>query len=118
MTIQMDIDASSPFSAAFNYCSGKTGERFQNPVYPVTEFFNGSQFRENLATVHRFGRRIAAKARERHQLVSSKTSLDPERGSYGSLLDMLVQTLEDERLVQDAALNFLSAGRQHLFWLP
>ncbi|KAL9617837.1 MAG: hypothetical protein Q9160_007387 [Pyrenula sp. 1 TL-2023] len=113
-------DASSPFSAAFDYCSGKTGERFQNPVYPVTELFSGSRFRENLATVRRFGRSIVAKARERHGLAPSKASMNSERGSYGSLLSMLVHTLEDEGLVQDAALNFLSAGRdttaQSLTW--
>ena len=84
MILKMDVDASSPFSAAFDYCSGKIGERFQNPIYPVTEFFNGSSFRESLATVRSFG--------------------------YRNLLDMLVQTLKDEKLVQDAALNFLSAG--------
>lgn len=106
----MDIDTSSPFSAAFDYCSGQTGERFQNPIYQITELFNGSKFRASLTDVHKFGREIAAKARERQRSKAVKAFLKSEKPGYGNLLDMLMQTLDDEKVVQDAALNFLSAG--------
>lgn len=106
----MEIDVSSPFSAAFDYCSGKTGERFQNPMYLITELINGSKFQQSLAEVHDFGCEIITKAKEQQNTIAIEDLMKFEEAKYRNLLDMLVQTLEDDNLVRDAALNFLSAG--------
>ena len=111
---QMDIPSTSPFTAAFEYCSEKTGERFQNPLYPLTELFTGARFRSSLAEVRRFGDKIVARAIERQQDSKSLKSENREQASYGRLLDAFMDALDDPQLVRDAALNFLSAGTAHL----
>ncbi|KAL9109032.1 MAG: hypothetical protein Q9227_006272 [Pyrenula ochraceoflavens] len=117
----MEIPASSPFTTAFEYCSGKTGERFQNPLYYLTELLTGFRFRESLSEVRQFGEAIVAKADERQRQSHLKTSADSGKEvSYGRLLDAFLDILGERKLVQDAALNFLSAGRdttaQALTW--
>jgi cytochrome P450 len=116
---KMDISAASPFSRAFDYASDRTGRRFQNPLYFITELVTGSKFRSSLAEVKRFGQEIVsnARARRREQKQAKPTS-DP---AIGSLIDSLMDAFDDDpSLTADAALNFLSAGRdttaQSLTW--
>jgi cytochrome P450 len=135
----MDIDASSPFSKAFDHASSQIGLRFQNPLYKLTELLTGSSFRAALVEVKRFGRQIVAEARRRRgreAFESLITNTDEEENTlhqqrkngsndsqgleFGSLIDSLIESLSDPQVVADSALNFLSAGRdttaQSLTW--
>ncbi|OAP63277.1 hypothetical protein AYL99_02504 [Fonsecaea erecta] len=131
MAYDMEIEASSPFSKAFDHASSQIGLRFQNPLYRLTEFLTGSSFRAALVEVKRFGRQIVSEARKRrareafeslitntHQEEAQlkrqrqKSDNDDESGlGFGTLIDSLIESLGDPKLVADAALNFLSAGR-------
>jgi cytochrome P450 len=115
----MDVSASSPFSRAFDYASDQTGRRFQNPLYFITELFAGSRFRSSLAEVKEFGQEIVSNARKRRSQRGKKSQ--PANSNFGSLVDSLMDAFEDDpNLTADAALNFLSAGRdttaQSLTW--
>ena len=116
----MDIDANSPFSRAFDYASDHVGLRFQNPLYFLTEIFNGSKFQDALSEVKGFGNQIvhSAKRRRGHQALTSL--VENEEPEFGSLIDSLIETFSNPTIVADAALNFLSAGRdttaQSLTW--
>lgn len=136
---QMEIDASSPFSKAFDHASSQIGLRFQNPLYRLTEIFTGSSFRASLVEVKRFGKQIVTEARKRRardafeSLINNtneeeaKLQKDREEGKhdseglgFGTLIDSLIESLADPTIVADAALNFLSAARdttaQSLTW--
>jgi cytochrome P450 len=115
----MDISATSPFSCAFDYASDRTGRRFQNPLYFITELVTGSKFRSSLTEVKRFGQEIVSNARARRsERKQTKSTSEP---TFGSLVDSLMDAFDDDpNLTADAALNFLSAGRdttaQSLTW--
>ena len=112
----MDIHNSDPFSRSFDYASGKTGERFQNPLWQITEVFFGKQFRDSVARVKAFGDVIvksAVMSRQSKGLVTSKDSADYETFETisGSLINSLLDSIDDPQMVADAALNYLSAGK-------
>jgi cytochrome P450 len=129
----MEMHADDEFGVAFDYASGVTAERFQNPLWPVTELLFGARFRQALVLVKAFGGRIVEKA-TRDSRVSGKSqaaALDGEHptrdarlarkpSTEGSLIHSLLDALGDQTLVADAALNYLSAGRdttaQALTW--
>ncbi len=63
MAYNMEMHADDEFTVAFDYASGATTERFQNPLWFVTEAVAGSaDLRRALATVKAFGRRIVSTA--------------------------------------------------------
>ncbi|TGO33663.1 hypothetical protein BHYA_0233g00110 [Botrytis hyacinthi] len=121
MAYDMDMRSGDPFSLAFEYASGATGERFQNPLWPVTEMVFGGRFRSSIAKVKAFGTEIvsnAVKARQEKSPVNNEqNSLD---SISGSLINSLLESIDDHQMVADAALNYLSAGRdttaQALTW--
>ncbi len=106
---QMEMHSDDEFTVAFDYASGATTERFQNPLWPVTEVFLGSRLRNSIAIVKAFGKRIVAKAvaDRREGVPASCGKLDQ---ISGSLIQSLLDAIDDEKLVADAALNYLSAG--------
>lgn len=114
----MDIHNSDPFSEAFDYASGATGERFQNPLWQITEIFFGGRFRKSVSTVKKFGSVIVSDATKSRGDVS-KTSTTPSPwhppksidAISGTLINSLLDSISDEKLVADAALNYLSAGK-------
>jgi cytochrome P450 len=115
----MKISATSPFSRAFDYASDRTGRRFQNPLYFISELVTGSKFRSSLAEVKRFGQAIVSNARARRR--ESEQARPISDATFGSLVDSLMDAFDDDpTLTADAALNFLSAGRdttaQSLTW--
>ncbi|ETI25933.1 hypothetical protein G647_02710 [Cladophialophora carrionii CBS 160.54] len=139
MAYDMEIDASSPFSKAFDHASSQIGLRFQNPLYRITEMFTGSSFRASLVEVRRFGKQIVTEARKRRArdaFESLVTNTNEEEDKlrtqrrdpiadgnglgFGTLIDSLIEALGEPTIVADAALNFLSAGRdttaQSLTW--
>lgn len=58
----MDMPASLPFSKSFDFASGATGERFQNPFYKLKEFVLGAPLRKAVFEVKTFGSRIVSAA--------------------------------------------------------
>ena len=115
---------SDAFSSAFDFASGKTGERFQNPLWQITEMFLGSPFRKAIHDVKSFGTKIVATAVKSRQ---SKMISDPRGKTFeaisGSLIHSFLDSLDDHEMVANAALNYLSAGRYNtihtslLWWL-
>lgn len=112
----MEMHHSDPFTVAFDYASGITGERFQNPLWKITEVLTGGKLRRSLAQVKIFGTEIIAKAvgaRENRTAESKDANpVSPKtfEGVAGSLINSLLDTIDDHEMVADAALNFLTAG--------
>lgn len=127
MAYGLDIDATSDFATAFDYASGKTGDRFQNPIWQITELINGSKLRAAIREVHRFGKEIVSTAESRYNSEQQKLHHDNKDNSKaqhdearGTLIESLLYKISDRRIVADSALNFLSAARdttaQALTW--
>lgn len=116
----MEIDASSPFSRAFDYASDHVARRFQNPLYQVTELFNGAKFRNSVDEVKKFGLHIVRTAKNRRANAAFESLVDNSDPVFGSLIDSLIETFRNPNVVADSAMNFLSAGRdttaQSLTW--
>lgn len=129
----MEISSTHPFSMAFDHASNHIGLRFQNPLYKITELFTGSAFRSSLEEVKRFGGDIVRNARKRRAKAafeslitqsdseqSQSASSGGENSRFGTLIDSLIESFANPTIVADAALNFLSAGRdttaQSLTW--
>lgn len=107
---QMNIHNSDPFSRSFDFASGATGKRFQNPLWQITEIFFGGEFRDSVARVKAFGSMLVAnavEARKTEKGVGPKTSFGQVSGS---LINSLLDSIDDQQMVADAALNYLSAG--------
>ena len=129
MAYNMEMHADDEFSMAFDYASGATTERFQNPLWFITEAIAGSaDLRKSLAVVKAFGRRIVSAAvadrKAQHgakdgSKSSTATTSSPSNSSLadskinevsGSLIQSLLDAISDQEVVADAALNYLSAG--------
>ncbi|TVY14087.1 Cytochrome P450 [Lachnellula arida] len=126
MAYNMEMHHSDTFTAAFDYASGATAERFQNPLWRITELFFGRKLRKSIAQVKAFGSEIVAKAvwaKQSKKPVSNvnTNSANTVEGISGSLIHSLLDTIDDHSVVADAALNYLTAGRdttaQALTWL-
>lgn len=124
---QMEMHADDEFSRCFDFASGATAERFQNPLWPITELFTGSKFRKSISIVKSFGRRIVARAVEDRSQAKPNPDLDISTNQdskldqiSGTLIQSLLDAIPDQTAVADAALTFLSAGRdttgQALTW--
>jgi cytochrome P450 len=128
MAYNMEMHTDDPFTTAFDYASGATAERFQNPMWFVTELFTGWRFRRSVKVVREFGQKIVAKAvadRHRGEYANGKVGEVSESESKldetsGTLINTLLDTIPSHQVVADAALNYLSAGRdttaQALTW--
>ncbi|RGP77508.1 cytochrome p450 oxidoreductase [Fusarium longipes] len=116
MAYNMEMHADDDFTLAFEHASGATAERFQNPLWFFTEMFTGARMRHSIATVKAYGKRIVTSAVADRKEAEGKTHSD----APGSLIQSLLDSIGDETLVADAALNYLSAGRdtvaQALTW--
>ena len=116
------LTAAHPFSRAFDYASGCIASRFQNPLYPLTELLNGSKFRSAIREVKRFGLHIVSAAKRRRGHLAFESLLEGnDAPQFSSLIDSLIDSLSgSDDLVADAAMNFLSAGRdttsENLTW--
>lgn len=120
----MEIHATDDFTEAFDYASSVTAERFQNPLWFITDRFRSS-FWSAICIVRKFGDEIVATAvDEQKRLPEIKTGtcdIDELDQTSGSLIRSLFNTLSgSNKMVADAALNYLSAGRdttaQALTW--
>ncbi|KAK4230177.1 cytochrome P450 86B1 [Podospora fimiseda] len=125
MAYNMEMHADDDFSKSFDYASGETAKRFQNPLWPITEFLFGNKFRRSVNIVKDFGQRIVANAVEDRLTDNKDALLDDDQESKldqisGSLIQSLLDAIGNEEMVADAALTYLSAGRdttgQALTW--
>ncbi|KAL8831293.1 MAG: hypothetical protein Q9191_000949 [Dirinaria sp. TL-2023a] len=120
---QMDIPDSLPFSQAFGFASGAIGERFQNPFWKLKELLFGKRLRKAVMEVKQFGRGIvsgAVRRRKARDPLLEKPTNEGQGSAKCILIDSLLDHLEDHEVVADAAMNYLSAGRdttaQALTW--
>ena len=112
-----------PFSKAFDFASGAIGDRFQNPFWKVKEFFFGRALRLSVQEVKRFGALIVSTAVQKRlesQERRKKSMIDEKDPQQTNLIDALLDNIADHQIVADAAMNYLSAGRdttaQSLTW--
>ncbi len=107
------MPASLPFSKAFDFASGATGERFQNPFWKLKEYFFGARFRKAVFEVKKFGNElVSAAVHKRHEAkksfaINEPAGIDPPPNN---LINSLLDHIEDRQVVADAAMNYLSAG--------
>ncbi|KAK4032373.1 cytochrome P450 [Parachaetomium inaequale] len=124
MAYNMEMHADDEFSKSFDYASGATAERFQNPLWRITELFTGAKLRKSISIVKDFGRGIVTRAvQDRNDQKSRDETADEDNKLdqiSGSLIQSLLEALGNEQTVADAALTYLSAGRdttgQALTW--
>lgn len=159
MAYNMEMRSGDEFDLAFEYASGATAERFQNPLWQLTDVFFGRRLRRAVATIRKFGNEIVASAvrdRENSKARAAGAGALSDRGNSkapaagasavsdrenskapavgagestpgsrldeisGSLIQSLLDSIGDHEIVADAALNYLSAGRdttaQALTW--
>ncbi|KAL8659778.1 MAG: hypothetical protein Q9202_006953 [Teloschistes flavicans] len=118
----MDMPASLPFSKAFDFASGAIGDRFQNPFWRIREYIFGSRLRRAVFEVKRFGLNIVSSTIEKRTKDRTLTekSLDKVNLLQNNLINSLLDHISDHQVVADAAMNYLSAGRdttaQSLTW--
>ena len=108
------MTGSMPFSRAFDFASGAIGDRFQNPFWKLKETFFGSALRKAVQEVRQFGASIVSTAVQRrlgdHEL--KKTPIAKKKSVlHTNLIDSLLDNIADLQVVDDSAMNYLSAGR-------
>ena len=107
------MPASLPFSKSFDFASGATGDRFQNPFWKLREFILGAPLRKAVFDVKIFGNSIVSAAiqKRKNKTGLSKTDIlkntDPLKNN---LINSLLDHIDDHQIVADAAMNYLSAG--------
>ncbi|KAK7716207.1 hypothetical protein SLS64_003359 [Diaporthe eres] len=128
LAYNMEMHADDDFTLAFDYASGATAERVQNPLWRVTEIFFGARLRKSIAIVKTYGKQIVDTATQNRERGSKDTGPSPHPPASdekldknsGSLIQSLLDSIGDREMVADAALNYLSAGRdttaQALTW--
>ena len=107
------MPASLPFSKSFDFASGATGERFQNPFWKLKEFFFGAPLRKAILDIKVFGYSIVSAAIRKRldERGSSKDDTIKNSGPLQSnLINSLLDYIDDHQVVADAAMNYLSAG--------
>lgn len=119
----MDMPASLPFSKSFDFASGATGERFQNPFWKFKEFVLGAPLRKAVSEVKTFGISIVSAAIQKRKNEDGASKNDIVKDSdplQNNLINSLLDHIDDHQIVADAAMNYLSAGRdttaQSLTW--
>lgn len=122
VNVQMDMPATLPFSKAFDLASGAIGDRFQNPFWRIKEFLLGASLRKAVYEVKRFGDNIVSSAVHRREkpAVAEDRPVTESNPLQNNLINSLLDQISDYQVVADAAMNFLSAGRdttaQSLTW--
>ena len=110
-----------PFSRAFDYASAVTADRFTSPLWRITDFLWGSKFKASLREVKSFGKIVVEAAQQKRS--KQQQLLDPRLNApmSNNLINSLLDHISDPEIVADAAMNFLSAGRdttaQSLTWI-
>ena len=112
-----------PFSKAFDFASGAIGDRFQNPFWKLKEFFFGTAIHKAVREVKEFGASIVSTAVQKRlsqQRFMEGQKVEKENKLQTNLINSLIDNIADHQVVADAAMNYLSAGRdttaQSLTW--
>ncbi|RKF64961.1 Cytochrome P450 86B1 [Erysiphe neolycopersici] len=122
LAYNMEIHHTDPFSMAFDYASGVTEDRFKNPLWKVTEIFSRRKFNKAIAELNSFGTYIVSNVMQQRKFGHSNKLCSEENfsSSCGTLINSLIDELKDEKIIADAALSYLTAGRdttgQALTW--
>ena len=107
-----------PFSEAFEYASSVTSEKFTNPFWRVSDIMRGAKFGKCIKEVKAFGAGLVSTARSRRSKYAKKN--EGRASMQKNLIDSLLDHISSDQVVADAAMNFLSAGRdttaQSLAW--
>ena len=114
------MPASLPFSKSFDFASGATGERFQNPFWRAKEHILGGTFRKAVFDVKQFGSEIVSAAVAKRQKASDDPQIresETKNPPQGNLINSLLDHIQDHQTVADAAMNYLSAGTTALRFL-
>jgi hypothetical protein len=75
----------------------------------------GGEFKRAVAEVKAFGSMIVSNAIESKQSKETETKLNSSTSDIsGSLINSLLDSIDDHQMVADAALNYLSAGKLRL----
>lgn len=109
----MDMPASLPFSKSFDFASGATGDRFQNPFWKLKEFILGAPLRKAIFSVRAFSNSIVSAAIQKRKGKYGSSQNDIVKGSdplHNNLINSLLDHIDDHQVVADAAMNYLSAG--------
>jgi hypothetical protein len=78
----------------------------------VTEIFLGGEFRKSVAQVKAFGSLIVSNAIQTKQSKEREPKVESSLNDIsGSLINSLLDSIDDRQMVADAALNYLSAGK-------
>ena len=112
--IQMDMPASLPFSKSFDFASGATAERFQNPFWKLKEFFLGAPLRKAVFDIKVFGHTIVSAAVQKRRKERGSIKHDTVKNAdplRNNLINSLLDNIDDQQMVADAAMNYLSAGK-------
>ena len=106
------MPSSLPFSRSFDFASGATGERFQNPFWKLKEALFGIHLRKAVFEVKSFGNGIVSAAIKKRQTKNGSRNRDiiKEYPPKNNLIDSLLDHIDDHQTVADAAMNYLSAG--------
>ena len=109
-----------PFSKAFDYASGVTAKRFTNPLWRLFEIFTGKRFRAAVAEVKSFGQSVVKSTIEKRHPTAPPLPEREKAPLSSNLINSLLDHISSPDVVADAAMNFLSAGRdttaQSLTW--
>ena len=109
----MDMPASLPFSKSFDFASGATAERFQNPFWRLKEIFVGAPLRKAISEVKELGHSIVSAAIQKRKKRSCSPTEEVTKSSDAlqtNLINALLDHIDDDQVVADAAMNYLSAG--------
>ena len=101
-----------PFSKSFDFASGATGERFQNPFWKLKEAILGAKLRKAVFDVKSFGNSIVSAAIKQRETKNGSRNRDTNQDypPQNNLINSLLDHIDDHQVVADAAMNYLSAG--------
>ena len=111
----MDMHGSLPFSKAFDYASGAITDRFTNPFWKVKDYLFGAKLQKAVREVKDFGREIVSATvmkRENGKDTAKNSNLSDIDPLQNNLINSLLDNIEDQQVVADATMNFLSAGAE------
>ena len=114
----VDISPKLPFSDAFEYASSVTSDKFTSPLWRIADLLKGGKFQTCVKEVKMFGASLIESAQTRRSKRDKETT---ELASQQTILiDSFLDHISSAEIVADAAVNFLSAGRdttaQSLAW--
>ncbi|RMJ08503.1 hypothetical protein CDV36_011879 [Fusarium kuroshium] len=114
-----EMHANDEFTTAFDHASAEIAKRFQNPLWRLTELITGGKLTESVRVIKRYGQDLVAQTIKKRKVKDGPANLEGNN-TASNLIETLLDSLGDQELVADSALNYLSAGKdtiaQALTW--